>query len=119
MLYIKYLIRDYEEQPIEIRCDLYLAIKTGYEQGYLKPYQVQGLLYWSEGYRLEQIAALLQLTVKETKQYLCAAFQYIETALGYYDRSLIYAYKREVKPEWVLKSQLIALEEWDEDEEIY
>lgn len=117
MLYVKYLIRDYDEQSLEVKCDLYLAIKSGYEQGYLKNYQVQGILLYSQGWRLEQIAHMIHISVEETKQYLCAAFQYIETAIGYYDRSLIYAYKGQMKAEWLLKSQVVALEEWSDEDE--
>lgn len=116
MLYVKLLLRDYAEQSLEVQCDLYLAIKTGYEQGFLKWYQVQGIELWSLGYRIEQIASMVHMTVEEMKQYLCAAFQYIESALEYYDRSIIWQYKHECKPEWILKSQVEALEKWEDDE---
>lgn len=114
MLLLKYYMRDYDAQMPEVKADIYLSIKAGYEQSYLSANQVTMLVGFSKGYTIEEIAFQHRMSIEETKQLLCAAFQYLETATGYYDRSFIYARKQEVKPEWLLKCAITAYEEWEE-----
>lgn len=113
MLLVKTLLRDYDDQSLETKADLYLALTTGNDQGYISDMQKSMIVLWSQGYTIESIAFRANIEVQEAKRLLCAAFSYIETALSYYDRSMLFSLKGEVKPEWLLKCVIIAMEEWD------
>jgi hypothetical protein len=108
VLYIRYILEDYERQSIETRCDIIQALNIGLQEKTLSYEHIRIL----ESYLIDRNVAFTGIRCHVSQVYvqdvLLSIFRYLEEILHYKDADILLRYKGTIHAEWLLKANQIA-----------
>lgn len=107
MLYIRYLLEEYDQLSQDTRILIFDAIKKGLQEKTITELQVNALILSAAGYSFDEISARLYIRAEE---YLSSIWKYLESETQLSDYTILKKHKGRVQKHWIAKADKEALQ---------
>lgn len=98
MLYIRYLLDDFDNIDTETRIDIIQAVEKGLTEKTLTELHLCAIVLFAMGYSTQEISDRLYINSEE---YLKSTWNYLETVTGITDSGVLLKHRGAVKEHWL------------------